>query len=1762
MDRSWLPIASFLLFGCQPSPVSEPPSQAAGLAEIHARIAPVVQTAAPSPLGAPPLRVVLPREATGPLALFAPVDGASLTLHPEGVLAAPGATDGAVTAFVGAAPSVDLVYVRTSTGVEELRIVRDARPTFVSKHHVELGPKLVGLRIRDHRLEAYDASGFVHVHADRPFVEDAHGERRFAVMAVEREGDRFRLEVRADLRGLTPPVVIDPAWSSAPSLKCPRSAGLAVDLADGRVLVAGGFTQPTVTPVTCAEIYDPSTNTWTVTGSLLRPPYSGGMVRTPTGKVLFTSGNATATESPGELFDPATGTWSALASIGTVSGPLPYVVGGKVVVAHFDSFYELDEPGKKLVYRGSGPYRSSGAVGSIGGKLLRAGGRDATKRVLSTAELLDPTTWTVTATTPMPERIWAAQIVAGAPGAVYLGDGILASGARSDRLFSFAPGTATWTARASLPLRGRLLALPSDRVLSVADLDANTALYSGAKDAWLPSGLLSASRSGPSLVALPDGRAMAFGGTTSAGGTSALVELFAPLALGAPCTADGECPSGFCREGACCDKACTGACEACNLPTKVGTCSAVTGAPAAGKTCAPFAGCAAGVCLTACATGGDCVAGQFCDAGACVPRKANGVTCTTAVSCSSGACVDGVCCDTACTGQCEACALPGREGTCTAVKGAPVGRAACTGAGTGTPCGPVCDGSKRDGCAYLASGVTPCSKNGCAGGIETHASTCDGKGACADAPKTCGAYACAADACKSACGTKADCAAGHLCVSNACVPAPGLGAPCTTPDACATGFCTDGVCCAVGSCGPGATCGAKGSEGKCVKQAGIACALGAECATGLCVDGVCCDAACDGQCEACDVVGLAGKCSPVVGKPRSTKTACASGTAETPCAALTCDGVARASCQRKAGAEVTCNAARCEGSTLLLEATCDGAGACAAPSTSCGAYACDDEAKACKLACAGDTDCAADHRCRDGACRPATTVCSSDGVGTVAKDGTTASCAPYRCKGGECGKACGATDDCAPGHACGPTGVCESVTSPSVAEGGCQLGGGRRSSSFGFLLLAGVVFVTRRRRWLAAGALAAFGCSTESTPPPLARTAPALVWTVSSETLYPHESGTSLHALPDGRLALLGPLYNEAWSPVTGKWTALTSASPFGAFSTRLALPGGALLTFGGENGAFIPSAEVFRFDPGPDTWTARTAMPWSRKAGLAVRLASGLVLYAGGLTGATNVPHKTAAVFDPTANTWTAAADMVDPHAYGAVVALADGRALVLGGDTTTTEVFAPATRTWSSGPSLTTLRRAPAVAQLADGRVLVAGGDGLTSAELCVLGGVCTPTASMKGSHVGPFVVLPSGLLLVAATGFTDGASGAEAYDPVTATWSSAGSVGAARQYAGLAPTSDGRVLLAGGSVVGYPAFDAVLLAPLAKGAACAGSGECASGACFDGVCCDKRCGGACEACNVSGKVGTCSPISGAPTAGHATCAPYASCSAGACTSACATEADCTKDAWCAGTTCVARKADGVTCSASKECVSGVCADGVCCNTACDGACEACAETGKVGTCVAVSGAPRGGHPACKDDGATPIGGACGLACLGVNRKACELPAAGVTKCSKDGCAGGVETHASSCDGLGRCSDVPKACGAFGCGTVACKATCSASTDCAAGFVCKGTACVPAPGLGQACGVGTPCEGGLFCTDGVCCAVASCAPGLSCGLGVRKGTCTKPDGQTCASDGDCGSGACVDGVCCESTCAGQCQACDVAGSVGKCVAVRGAPHGARLPC
>ncbi|HEY8209164.1 MAG TPA: hypothetical protein VIG99_16860 [Myxococcaceae bacterium] len=58
---------------------------------------------------------------------------------------------------------------------------------------------------------------------------------------------------------------------------------------------------------------------------------------------------------------------------------------------------------------------------------------------------------------------------------------------------------------------------------------------------------------------------------------------------------------------------------------------------------------------------------------------------------------------------------------------------------------------------------------------------------------------------------------------------------------------------------------------------------------------------------------------------------------------------------------------------------------------------------------------------------------------------------------------------------------------------------------------------------------------------------------------------------------------------------------------------------------------------------------------------------------------------------------------------------------------------------------------------------------------------------------------------------------------------------------------------------------------GTACGGGGQCDSGICTDGVCCNSACGNPCDACNVAGRLGTCSvsPLGRVPSV---SCGRYA--------------------------------------------------------------------------------------------------------------------------------------------------------------------------------------------------------------------------------------------------------------------------------------------------
>jgi hypothetical protein len=228
-----------------------------------------------------------------------------------------------------------------------------------------------------------------------------------------------------------------------------------------------------------------------------------------------------------------------------------------------------------------------------------------------------------------------------------------------------------------------------------------------------------------------------------------------------------------------------------------------------------------------------------------------------------------------------------------------------------------------------------------------------------------------------------------------------------------------------------------------------------------------------------------------------------------------------------------------------------------------------------------------------------------------------------------------------------------------------------------------------------------------------------------------------------------------------------------------------------------------------------------------------------------------------------------------------------------------------------------------------------------------------------------------------------------------------------------------------------------------ACTMASECTSGFCVDGVCCDSECTGACRACSAarkgSGSDGTCGDVAPGTACGLFVC------SAGACPTTCASDTDCASTAYCDATSCVAKKANGATATDKKQCTSGFLADGVCCDAACDGVCEACDVTTSVGTCSPVAGAPK--HGAC------PTGSdVCGAAtCDGVARAECKKFPGAEKECRSSACADGVETLSARCDGMGACPAVAtKMCGEYVCDGTRCRTTCRSNPDCASGYVC----------------------------------------------------------------------------------------------------------------
>ena len=201
-----------------------------------------------------------------------------------------------------------------------------------------------------------------------------------------------------------------------------------------------------------------------------------------------------------------------------------------------------------------------------------------------------------------------------------------------------------------------------------------------------------------------------------------------------PCQTDGKC------DGA-------GGCELwpAGTPASPRTCVGNTETPPdvcdglGGKVSPPGIACAPFICNSnkacfgpPCGDSTVCSVGNTCNltTGSC-GTLADGRVCTTDTQCTHGHCVDGVCCESTCTGQCQACDNPLTLGKCAPVTGAPhapAKRGVCTGNNVNS-CGGKCDGVNTAACTYPPSSKA-CVSPSCSNNMGAAGANCDGAGSC------------------------------------------------------------------------------------------------------------------------------------------------------------------------------------------------------------------------------------------------------------------------------------------------------------------------------------------------------------------------------------------------------------------------------------------------------------------------------------------------------------------------------------------------------------------------------------------------------------------------------------------------------------------------------------------------------------------------------------------------------------------------------------------------------------------------------------------------------------------------------------------------------------------------------------------------------------------------------------------------------------------------------------------------------------------------
>jgi len=294
-------------------------------------------------------------------------------------------------------------------------------------------------------------------------------------------------------------------WSSTGDMNVARVSARAVLLSNGSVLVMGGCIVNDCLGSTTrgAEIYTPSTGKWAVTGSMMKARAEFVAVLLPGGKVLVAGGctsynvnGCVAVTTAAELYNPATGTWRLTGALRAARMAMSATVltTGKALIAGGQTAASDALGSSELYNPATGTFNLTGRLITArsghtatllkSGFVLMAGGENANGTSTLKAEVYNPATGTFTATGNMPSNRQEHTAVLLSTGFVLVAGGNNVNSTTTTPLVSCAtydPATGTWTAVSSMKVARAdhtATLLANGHVLAVGGDNANGELSS------------------------------------------------------------------------------------------------------------------------------------------------------------------------------------------------------------------------------------------------------------------------------------------------------------------------------------------------------------------------------------------------------------------------------------------------------------------------------------------------------------------------------------------------------------------------------------------------------------------------------------------------------------------------------------------------------------------------------------------------------------------------------------------------------------------------------------------------------------------------------------------------------------------------------------------------------------------------------------------------------------------------------------------------------------------------------------------------------------------------------------------------------------------------------------------------------------------------------------------------------------------------------------------------------------------------------------